>query len=212
MIRILATGFTPFGGHAANPTEKLVAALGPRLGISVEGAGAEVFPRLLRTHYRLAEQDFDRFLDEVKPQAVVSFGLNYAADEIRPERIAVNFDDGEEDGTHVARRIAEDGPVGYFSTLPAEAMVADLAAAGLPAKASNHAGAYVCNHVFYHARHRFERERSPIAMGFVHVPPLPEMVRPEDAARSGLPLDRLIAAAHVVFATVAGHLSARIAA
>lgn len=212
MIRILATGFTPFGGHAANPTEKLVAALNAQGGERLSVPGAEIFPRLLRTHYRLAEQDFDRCLAEVKPQAVVGFGLNYSADEIRPERIAVNFDDGEEDGAHVTRLIAEDGPVGYFSTLPAEAMVADLAAAGLPAKASNHAGAYVCNHLFYHARHRFERERSPIAVGFVHVPPLPEMIKPEDAARAGLPLDRLVAAAQTVFATIARHLSTRIAA
>lgn len=208
MARILLTGFTPFGGHQINPTEKLVEALGSRLVV----ADAEVFPRLLRTHYRLSEQDFDRALTEIRPDAVVSFGLAYSADEVRPERIAVNYDDGEEDGRHVARRIAEDGPVGYFSTLPVEAMVVDLKAADLPAKASNHAGAYICNHIFYYARHRFERERTEMPMGFVHVPPLPEMLKPADAHRSGLPLERLVEAARVAIATVAGHISARIAA
>jgi pyroglutamyl-peptidase len=208
MTRILLTGFTPFGGHAVNPTEALVGALGPHLVLG----DAEVFPRLLRTHYRLSEQDFDHALAEVAPDAVVSFGLNYGIDEVRPERIAVNFDDGEEDGRHVARRIAEDGPVGYFSTLPVEAMVADLAAAGLPAKASNHAGAYICNHIFYYARHRFERERLAMAVGFVHVPPLPEMLKPEDARRPGLALPALIESARVVIATAVRHLGARIAA
>ncbi len=208
MIRILLTGFTPFGDHQVNPTETLVNALGNRF---VHGA-AEIFPRLLRTHYRLSEQDFDRALEEIKPDAIVSFGLAYSADHVRPERIAVNFDDGEEDGRHVARRIAEDGPVGYFSTLPVETMVADLDAAGLPAKASNHAGAYICNHIFYYARHRFERERAATPMGFVHVPPLPEMIKPADAHRPGLALERLVEAAHVAVATVARHISARIAA
>ncbi|MSP50417.1 MAG: hypothetical protein EXQ95_13970 [Alphaproteobacteria bacterium] len=208
MIRILLTGFTPFGGHQVNPSEALVAALGARLVV----AGAEVFPRLLRTHYRRSEEDFDRAFAAVRPDAIVAFGLAYSADEVRPERIAVNFDDGEEDGGHVARRIAADGPVGYFSTLPVEAMVADLQAAGLPAKASNHAGAYICNHIFYYARHRFERERIETPMGFVHVPPLPEMVRPADAHRPGLPLDRLVEAARVAVATVARHIPARIAA
>jgi pyroglutamyl-peptidase len=208
MTRILLTGFTPFGGHAVNPTEALVGALGPHLVLG----DAEVFPRLLRTHYRLSEQDFDRAVAEVRPDAIVSFGLNYGIDEVRPERIAVNFDDGEEDGRHVARRIAEDGPVGYFSTLPVEPMVADLAAAGLPAKASNHAGAYICNHVFYYARHRFERERLSVPMGFVHVPPLPEMLKPEDARRPGLALERLVAAAKVAVSTVLRHLPAKIAA
>jgi pyroglutamyl-peptidase len=208
MTRILLTGFTPFGGHALNPTQALVEALGPRF----VHAGAEVFPRLLRTHYRLSEQDFDAAVAEVGPDAIVSFGLAYSTDDIRPERIAVNFDDGEEDGRLVARRIAEDGPVGYFSTLPVEQMVADLAAAGLPAKASNHAGAYICNHIFYYARHRFERERRALPMGFVHVPPLPEMLKPEDKARRGLALPPLIAAAQVAVATLARHLPARQAA
>jgi pyroglutamyl-peptidase len=208
MPRILLTGFTPFGGHEINPTQKLVESLGAHF---VHG-NAEVFPRLLTTHYRVSERDFDKAMAEVRPDAIVSFGLAYSADHVRPERIAVNFDDGEEDGGHVARRIAEDGPVGYFSTHPVEQMVADLAAAGLPAKASNHAGAYICNHIFYYARHRFERERLAIPMGFVHVPPLPEMMKPEDAKRPGLALDRLVEAAHVVVATLARHVSARIAA
>jgi pyroglutamyl-peptidase len=208
MTRILLTGFTPFGGHEVNPTERLVDALGPRF----VQAGAEVLPRLLTTHYRRAEADFERALAEVRPDAVVSFGLAYAADEVRPERIAVNFDDGEEDGRHVARRIAEDGPVGYFSTHPVEAMVADLASSGLPAKASNHAGAYICNHIFYYARHRFERAGAATPMGFVHVPPLPEMLKPADRDRRGLALDRLVEAAQVVVATLARHLATRIAA
>ena len=208
MTRILLTGFTPFGDHQVNPTQKLVEALGSRF----THAGAEVFPRLLRTHYRLSERDFDAALAEVRPDAIVSFGLAYSAEHVRPERIAVNFDDGEEDGRHVARRIAEDGPVGYFSTLPVEAMVADIVAAGLPAKASNHAGAYICNHIFYYARHRFERERTTMPMGFVHVPPLPEMIKPADAPRPGLPLAGLIDAAHVVIGTLARHARSVIAA
>ena len=208
MTRILLTGFTPFGGHAVNPTQALVEALGPRFAHD----GAEIFPRLLRTHYKLAEQDFDAALAEVRPDAIISFGLAYSRDEIQPERIAVNFDDGEEDGRHVARRIAEDGPVGYFSTLPVEPMVADLAQAGLPAKASNHAGAYICNHIFYYARHRFERERRALPMGFVHVPPLPELLKAEDKARPGLALPKLIAGAQVCIATIVRHLPARQAA
>jgi len=203
-MRILLTGFTPFGEHGINPTQKLVEALGTRF----VHAGAEVFPRLLRTHYRRAEEDFDRALAETAPDAVLSFGLNYQVDEIRPERIAVNFDEGEEDGRQVARMIAADGPVGYFSTHPVDAIVAALRAAGLPVKASNHAGAYICNHIFYHARHRFERERVPTLMGFIHVPPLPEMIKPEDAKRTGLAMDKLVEAARVTVATLAREIAA----
>ncbi len=198
MLKILLTGFTPFGGHQINPTEKLVEALGSRFS----HAGADVFPRLLRTHYRLAEQDFDQARGEVQPDAVISFGLSYSADEIRPERIAVNFDDGEENGRHVTRRIVEDGPVGYFSTYPVEGIVSDLAAADLPAKASNHAGAFICNHIFYYGLHHFEKERAATLMGFIHVPPLPEMIRPGDLPRSGLSLERLVEAARVTVSAI----------
>ena len=90
-----------------------------------------------------------------------------------------------------------------FSAHPVETIVADLKAAGLPAKASNHAGAYICNHIFYYARHRFERAQTPILMGFIHVPPLPEMIKPADAPRAGLPLDRLVEAARVAVAALA---------
>ena len=63
-----------------------------------------------------------------------------------------------------------------------------------------------------HLVNRFERERLTIPMGFVHVPPLPGMMKPEDAKRPGLALDRLVEAAHVVVATLARHATARIAA
>ena len=202
------TGFTPFLDHAVNPSERLVDAL-QRGAAAVPGVRIEA--RLLRTHYRLSEVDFDAAFAETRPDAVVSFGLAFSADEIRPERIAVNFDDGLEAGLPVARRIAEDGPVGYWSTLPVDCILAALEAAGLPTKASNHAGGYICNHIFYYARHRFEREGLSLPMGFVHVPPLPEQLA-ETPERRGLPLDALIEAARAIAGAVGESLGTSLAA
>jgi pyroglutamyl-peptidase len=208
MPRLLMTGFTPFLGYDVNPTQRLVEALGRG---AIKLAGGRLEARLLRTDYRLAEVDFDTALAETKPDAVVSFGLAFSAEEIRPERIAVNFDDGQEAGLPVARRIVEDGPVGYWSGLPVDRILGALGAAGLPVKASNHAGGYVCNHLFYYARHRIEREGLGVPMGFVHVPPLPEQLgaAPE---RKGLELDRLIEAARVIAHVVAEDVGASLAA
>jgi pyroglutamyl-peptidase len=208
MPRLLMTGFTPFLGYDVNPSQLLVEALAQG---AVRLPGIAIEARLLRTDYRLSEVDFDAALAEVRPDAVVSFGLAFSADEIRPERIAVNFDDGMEAELPVARRIAEGGPVGYWSTLPVDAIMAGLAEAALPAKASNHAGGYICNHIFYYARHRIETEGLALPMGFVHVPPLPQQLAgaPE---RKGLALDRLIEAAGVIARVVAEDLSASLAA
>ncbi len=208
MPRILMTGFTPFLGYDVNPTQRLVEAVAAG---AVRLSGVSLAARLLRTDYRLAEQDFDAALEELRPDAVVAYGLAFSADEIRPERIAVNFDDGLEAGLAVQRRIAEDGPVGYWSTLPVDAIVAALAGAELPVKASNHAGGYVCNHLFYHARHRIEREGLRLPMGFVHVPPLPEQLA-LTPGRAGLALDRLVDAARVIAGVVAERVSAPVAA
>jgi pyroglutamyl-peptidase len=202
MTRILITGFSPFLGYDVNPTQRLVEEIRAAPDLV---PGVAVFPRLLRTDYTLSEVDFDRALIEVNPDAVVAFGLAFSADHLQPERMAVNFDDGEDGEGWRSRRVAEDGPVGYWSTLPVDDIVAALDRAGLPVEASNHAGSYICNHIFYYARHRFEREGRALPMGFVHVPPLPEQLR-DQPDRSGLPLDRLIEAARIVVHAVATSL------
>ena len=63
-------------------------------------------------------------------------------------------------------------PVGRFSTLPIKAMVAALAADGVPAAVSQTAGTYVCNDVFYALQHLLATEPAleGIRGGFVHVP------------------------------------------
>jgi pyroglutamyl-peptidase len=94
-------------------------------------------------------------------------------------------------------RIVEDGPVGYWSTLPVDRLIEALGEAGLPVDASGHAGGYVCNHLFYGVRHALERRGRPLPMGFVHVPPLPEQIAGEPG-RTGLALSELERAAEII--------------
>jgi pyrrolidone-carboxylate peptidase len=70
---------------------------------------------------------------------------------------------------------------------------ADLVAEVISAAISNHAGTYVCNHVFYLARHEVELLGTNSACGFIHLPPLSE--RREGAPHvEGLPLEVMIEA------------------
>lgn len=48
--------------------------------------------------------------------------------------------------------------------------------AGIPARISNTAGTYVCNHVMYGVLYKIHKENLNIKVGFIHVPFLPEQV------------------------------------
>ena len=191
-MRILVTGFERFGPNDLNPTALLMDRLADRDGVT-----AAVLP----VEYHTSVKRFEALLDEHRPDAAVAFGLARAYDQIRLERVALNLDEAVvPDNAGLPRcglRIGEDGPVGYWSTLPVDRLIEALTEAGLPNAASGHACGYVCNHLFYGVRHALERCCWPLPMGFVHVPPLPEQITGEPG-RTGLGMDDLERAAHVI--------------
>lgn len=206
--RILLTGFKPFGRFAVNPSEKLIRAV---------SASEKPFPDtlvaavVLETAYDACERQLEQAIAEFSPDAILSFGLNGRADEIKLERLAVNIDDARlpdcDGDERNGQPIAEEGPPAYWSTLPLEAMHGALTVEGIPAGFSNHAGAYVCNHVFYYARHLIETRGLEILAGFVHVPPLPEQLLDEDkGTRTGMELQTMLRAARISAGVIARYL------
>lgn len=170
---ILVTGFTPFAGLARNPSGELARALAAR-----PPAGARVVARVFDTVYGTIDRDLETALRDGAPEAVIAFGLGRSRATIDVERFAVNVDDSATpDNAGEIRRgtaIRPDGPAAHVSTLPVAAIVEAVAALGLPARASNHAGAFLCNHLFYVARHLTGPAGMAIPVGFVHLPPLAE--------------------------------------
>ena len=201
---ILVTGFRPFAGHPANPSGLVARSLAGRSfsGYRVRGA-------VLPVVYAKIEEAIDLLLTEVKPAAVVSLGLDYKTDVIKLERIAINLDDAsipdEADDLRSGTRIAQRGPAARWSTLPLDSIAPALTAAGVPFKFSSHAGAFLCNHLMYHVCGR--ATRAGIPAGFIHLPPTPDLLRPEDrATRPGVPLDALLMAVRVIVRSVASSL------
>src|SRR5947199_236944 len=80
----------------------------------------------------------------------------------------------EATGGATGRLIDPDGPIGYWSTLPIDEMLMALKGRDIPSIITNHAGAYVCNHVFYTARREIERLGRDLPSGFIHVPLMTE--------------------------------------
>ncbi|MQP66959.1 hypothetical protein GE253_16655 [Niveispirillum sp. SYP-B3756] len=203
MPTILITGFAPFLGHAVNPTSWLAGRLDGAVIGSAHIRGVE-----LPVTFTGAVPALQTAVTATRPDAVVMFGLAYETDSIRPERLALNLDDAtapDNDGT-IRRNTPIDaaGPMGYWSSLPLDAMADDLTEAGFPVKFSRDAGGYICNHLFFGMRHW----RPDLPAGFIHVPPFPEGLKPEDRdRRTGMVPDRLEQAARILLQRLAGSIS-----
>lgn len=195
-MRILLTGFTTFGDHTENPSQHIVEALADR---SIDGL--EIVAEVLPVEYQAAGERIRQLIDTLQPEAIVSLGLAAGCDAINLERVALNVDDAAlaDNAGDLAsgRMIALDGPAAYWSSLPLEAMQRSLQAHGIPVRISNHAGTYVCNHLFYAARHAIEQSATPIPCGFIHVPAIREA---DDAP--GLPLTTMIEAVETCLAAL----------
>lgn len=203
MPRILVTGFAPFLDHAANPTAWLAGRLdGARIG------GAEITAMTLPVTFDGAVPALLDAVAATGPDAVVMFGLAYETDAIRPERLALNLDDSaapDNDGqVRRNRPIDPAGPLGYWSSLPLDAIIDDLEAGGIAVRTSRDAGGYICNHLFFGLRHA----RPALPAGFIHVPPFPDQLRDADRGhRTGMAPERLDRAARIILGRVASGLA-----
>ena len=98
---------------------------------------------------------------------------------IRIERVAANwswFELPDNAGHRQNGRVIEDGPDGYLSSLPADAMQTAIRAAGLPCRQSGSAGTYLCNATSYVTLHHCALQKRRTMAGFVHLPYLPSQV------------------------------------
>jgi pyroglutamyl-peptidase len=187
-MRVLLTGFEPFADFEINPSQCIVEHFQRQ-------QRDDVIARILPTEYQASGERIAAAIRDTNPDAVISLGVAQSRRTISLERIAVNVDDTPivDNAGKLAcgERIAVDGPVAYWSTLPLEALQTALEARGIPVSISNHAGAYICNHAFYSARHTLEALGRSIPCGFIHVPDLPHG-EGEDA--HGLALEVMIEA------------------
>ena len=169
---ILVTGFEAFGGDAVNPTAELAR--------GVDGMEVErwlVVGRVLPVVFGEAEAGMIALVEEWRPRVVAALGVAVGREAITPERVAINLTDAritDNCGNQPLNTpVVEGGPVGYWSTLPVDDLVAAVRAEGIAARGSLSAGSFVCNAVFYALRHHLRRRRG-LRAGFVHVPGLPE--------------------------------------
>lgn len=172
-MKILVTGFDPFGGEPTNPAIESV----KRIDDEIEGA--EIIKLEIPTVFHKAADVVEEKIKEVKPDVVLSIGQAGGRYGITVERVAINEDDARiednEGNQPIDVKIREDGAPAYFATLPIKAMVEEIKKENLPASVSNSAGTFVCNHIMYQDLYLAEKYGN-IKAGFIHVPFLTEQV------------------------------------
>lgn len=173
-MKVLVTGFEPFGGESVNPALEAVKMLKDEI------SGAKILKLELPTVFVKSKEILERALAEDRPDVVICVGQAGGRDKISVERVAINIDDAgipDNDGNQpIDKVIFEDGPAAYFSTLPIKEIVNRLKENKIPAEISNSAGTYVCNHIMYSLLHSIDKEYKNTLGGFIHIPYIPEQV------------------------------------
>ena len=167
-MKILLTGFDPFGGEAVNPAEEAVKRVRDNIN------GAEVIKITIPTVQTKSVEAIEKAIELHNPDIVISVGQAGGRFDITPERVAINIDDfripDNEGNQPTDKIIQEDGKAAYFSNLPVKAMVKHMNDNGIPATLSNTAGTFVCNHVMYGILYMIDKKYPNIKGGFIHIP------------------------------------------
>lgn len=167
-MKILVTGFDPFGGEPINPAIESVKLLPDTI------AGAEIIKLEIPTVVHKSLNKIDEKIKECDPDIILSIGQAGGRPDITVERIGINCDDcrikDNEGNQPIDEPVFADGPAAYFSALPIKAMVENIKKAGIPASVSNSAGTFICNHVLYGVRYICEHKYPGKKSGFIHIP------------------------------------------
>jgi len=173
-LKILITGFTPFGGEKVNPSYEAVKQLDSEI------LGAKLVTLEVPTVFGKAIDALEKAIEAEKPDAVICVGQAGGRFEISVERVAINVDDARikdnEGNQPIDEPIYEDGKNAYFSSLPIKAMVKRMRDNNIPAAVSNTAGTFVCNHIMYGLLYLIDKKYPDIKGGFIHVPFIPEQI------------------------------------
>ena len=173
-MKILITGFDPFGGESVNPALEAVKKLPDTI------LGQEVIKIEIPTVFRKALEKIEENIEKHNPDVVISVGQAAGRFGITPERVAINIDDARiqdnEGNQPIDIAIYEDGENAYFTNLPIKAMVKEMNDNGIPASVSNTAGTFVCNHVMYGILYLIDKKYPNMRGGFIHVPYIPSQV------------------------------------
>jgi pyroglutamyl-peptidase len=172
---VLLTGFEPFTtGQGLKLTHNPTADIATNVAARLEGVEARVLP----VSFEATKSTLQAAFDELHPRIWIGLGFAPHRETLDIETVALNLEHAESHDNDGAapwmRAILPAAPMAYRSKLD-EVMATQLFSAhGLPAKASVHAGSFLCNQVFFLGCHAVATRNDVRLAAFIHVPPLSE--------------------------------------
>ncbi len=173
-MKILVTGFDPFGGEAVNPAFEAVKLLPDEI------AGAEIIKLEIPTVFSKSGPAVEAGINEHHPDVVINVGQAGGRSCVTIEKVGINLAEaripdnaGEQP---CGEPLQSDGEPAYYATIPVNAIVKNVREHGIPCHVSYTAGTYVCNCVMYNVLHMAATKYPNIRAGFIHVPFAAEQV------------------------------------
>lgn len=177
-MKILITGFAPFGGEKINPSWEAIKDIKDFNNI-------EIIKVEIPTEFFKAAEISKDFLKKYSPDILLHIGQAGGRNTITFEKIAINLRDSKipDNNGYIANyeKISEDGSDGYFSNINIKKLVTDLNKKNIPAKISLSAGTYVCNEVLYSSLKYIKDNSLKTKCTFIHVPFVETQVIDKDA-------------------------------
>ena len=192
-MKILVTGFDPFGGEKINPALETIKRLPDTI------LGAQIIKLEIPTVVGKSLAKIKEAVEKENPDVVLSIGQAGGRSEITVERVGINIDDcripDNEGNQPIDEPVVKGGPAAYFVTIPIKAIVENIKAHNIPASISNTAGTFICNHVCYGIAHLAATRTAagkPMKSGFIHIPFLPEQVIGKPALTPSMSLETIV--------------------
>ena len=192
-MKILVTGFDPFGGEKINPALETIKRLPDTI------LGAQIIKLEIPTVVGKSLAKITEAVEKENPDVVLSIGQAGGRSEITVERVGINIDDcripDNEGNQPIDEPVVKGGPAAYFVTVPIKAIVENIQAHNIPASISNTAGTFICNHVCYGVAHLAAQRTAagkPMKSGFIHIPFLPEQVIGKPALTPSMSLETIV--------------------
>lgn len=167
-MKILVTGFEPFGSHHSNPSWDAVEALPEEI------EGVQIVKRKLPVSFRRFSAPLEAAIEEERPDGLICVGLAGGEDKVSVERVGINLMEAripDNDGFQpFDTPIRPDGDTAYFSTLPVKRMAKAMESRGIACCVSYSAGTFVCNAALYTGLYLSSRRYRFMKCCFIHVP------------------------------------------
>ncbi len=171
-MKILLTGFEPFGGEKINPSWEVVKSIG-----QINFSGVDLVVRQMPTAFIKATEALHRSLAEEKPAVFIGLGQAGGRSALNLEMLAINIRDAANPDNNGyqpgGEPIDAEGLAAYFSNLPCRLLVNKLKEKEIPARISYFPGTFVCNELLYSALNYQAKHKTPLMVGFLHIPYFP---------------------------------------